>query len=326
MRKITKHITFSELREFYLEEKRIVLKDSTYRGHCGKTRLFAEWLEEHGLEKKPLRKLTNQNIHDFFVYLAEDRDLDKSSCEKYRDLLKVFFKYAKKLHLIRKFPFKRIVLPLKKRDCKPKYIPKEKFVELFRDIRLNDPQLFIGSMIQYCSAVRPGNEMLNLKPADFNLTEGTIKVGELNAKTGKQRYADLTKELLGYLIEYGILEANPNHYLFGKSRKFGPTPISKNNLPHRFNIFRDAHGIDKGVKFYSCKHTGATDLINAKLISLPQLMRHLGHSRITSTEHYILEHGGVTNDIIKEQFSSPVAKVVKMERTIYGKITHKKAS
>jgi integrase len=298
--------TFDQIRKGYLKEKEIVLKTSTYRGHEGKTRLFSEWLHRNGLSDVPLRRLGNKVLHDFSIYLANERDLDRSSCIKYRDTLRVFFKYAKEIKQIKKIPLKRIVFPQKKRVCKPKYIPKDKIVALLKDIREHDFQLFIGFMLQYCSAIRPGNEMLDLKPRDFDFEGKTIKVGELKAKSGKQRYADLTDELIKYLVQYGIKEADPDHYLFGKRRTFGPKAISKNNLPHRFNKFRDAHGLDKGVKLYSAKHTGATDLINSKLISLPQLMRHLGHDRLSSTEHYIIEHGGVTNDIIKEEFKSPM--------------------
>jgi integrase len=80
-------------------------------------------------------------------------------------------------------------------------------------------------------------------------------------------------------------------------------------LTYRFNKYRERHKIDKGVKFYSFKHTGLTDLINSKMVSLPQLQQHAGHDKITSTEKYIINHGGITNDVIKEKFSSPIAVI-----------------
>ena len=302
--------TVDQILPEYLKEKKIVLKPASYRAHVGKTKMLSEWLSNNGYSDRPIRKIKNKHIHEFFMYLADVRDLDKATCERYRDTLRIFFKYAKSIKELDKLPFKRVVLPIKKRDCKPKYIPKEYIVELLNTIRENDFQLFIASMIEYCSAVRPGDEMLNLKIKDIDFNNMTIKVGQLKAKTGKQRFADLTKELAVYLIEYGIKNADQEDYLFAQKHTYGKIKITKNNFPYRFNKYRDKLGIDKGVKFYSLKHTGATDLINTKLSSLPQLMKHLGHTKISSTEHYVLEHGGVTNDIIKDRFVSPLVDTI----------------
>lgn len=310
MNKDKSYKTFDQIIPDYLKEKNIVLKPKTFIGHRGKTLLFGKWLGWNGLNKLPLRKIKNRHIRDFSVYLAETRDLDRATCEKYRDTLRVFFRYVKIVGQTKKIPFKRFILPLKKRDNKPAYIPADKIVALLNEIRVKDPQLFVGCMIQYCSAIRPGKEMLNLKPGVFNFGAKTIQVGELNAKTGKQRYADLTDELIEYLIEYGVQQADSDCYLFGKHRTFGLVHICENNLTVRFNKYRDSHQISKKVKFYSWKHTGLTDLIASKLCSLPQLQHHAGHDNIRSTEKYILEHGGLTNDIIKTQFRSPMIKDV----------------
>lgn len=299
---------FKDVRKQYLAERKIILKPRTYIGHSGKLKLFQWWLKKNDYSKLPLRKIDDKILNEFSIYLADVRDLDKATCIKYRDTLGVFFKFARSIKVIKKIPLKRFIIPIKKRDCQPKYIPEDKIVALLTDIRQNDYQLFVGFMLQYCSAIRPGNEMLNLKPSDFNFITKTIKVGELDAKVGKQRYADLTEELTQYLIEYGIQTANQDHYLFGKRRTFGEKMICQNNLRVRFNKYRDKHGIDKGVKYYSAKHTGCTDLINNKILHLstPQVMKHLGHGRISSTEHYILDHVGITNDDIKEQFKSKI--------------------
>lgn len=300
-------LSFDEIKENYLIEKKIILKRRSYIGQISKIKILGGWIKEKKISNIPLCKIRSKDIYNFSVYLAEIRDLDKSTCEKYKDFLNSLFSYGKKIGIIKKKPTKRFILPLKKRSLKPKYIPQDVIVDLLTDIKENDFQLFIGFMIQYCSAVRPGNEMINLKVEDFDFKNRTIKIGEVNAKTGKQRYADLTMELEKYLTEYGVKESEPNYYIFGKKRTLGATHISANNLPHRFNVFRDKHKIDKGVKFYSAKHTGATDLFNSLKLSLQQMQKHLGHERISSTEHYIIDHVGITNDVIKERFLSPIA-------------------
>jgi site-specific recombinase XerD len=296
--------TFAEGLPQFLSRKQISVHPKTYNGYVSKTKVFSLWLKDHGLSQKPLGELTNDNIADFFVYIARDRDLDRPTCEKYCNNIKAVFQFFEESEGITKLPFRNVSYPIKKRDCAPKYIPKEKQKALLDDIRKNDPQLFLACMCQYSAAIRPGREMLNLKVKDFDFSGGTIKVSLLTAKTGKSRYADFTTELMQYCREYGIENADRELYVFGKKGKMGNKPISENMLRYRFNQFRAKHGISTEVKLYSLKHTGLTDLINSKLVSLPQLQKHCGHTRLSSTEHYILVHAGVTNEVIRNEFRS----------------------
>jgi site-specific recombinase XerD len=296
--------TFDEGLPQFLSRKQISVHPKTYNGYVSKTRVFSLWLKDHGLSQIPLRDLTNDNIADFFVYIARDKDLDRPTCEKYCNNIKSVFQFFEESENITKLPFRNVSYPIKKRDCAPKYIPKEKQKALFEDMRENDQQLFLCCMIEYCAAIRPGREMLSLKVKDFDFSGGTIKVSMLTAKTGKGRYADFTEELKGYCREYGIEGADRELYLFGKKKKMGTKAISENMLRYRFNQFRTKHNISTEIKLYSPKHTGLTDLINSKLVSLPQLQKHCGHTRLSSTEHYVLAHAGVTNDVIKKEFRS----------------------
>jgi site-specific recombinase XerD len=302
--------TFNELLPQYLSRKKISLHKKTYTAYVSRTKIFSTWLQDNGLSDTPIEKLTSDNICEFFYYLASEdgRDVDRPTCEKYNHTLKTMFKYYAEAEGIEKLPFDTVEYPVKKRDNAPKYIPKDKQRALFNDIKANDYQLYLACMIQYAAAVRPGKEMLNLKVGDFDFDGGTIRVGEMTAKTGRCRYADFTEELKGYCREYGIEGADSSLYVFGTKKKMGTKHISENMLRYRFNPFREKHGISKEVKLYSMKCTGGTDLINSRLVSLTQLQKHFGHARISSTERYVQQHGGVTNAVIINQFKSPMAQ------------------
>ena len=230
--------TFDEGLPQFLSRKQISVHPKTYNGYKGKLNVFSLWLKEHGLSQTPLRELTNDNIADFFVYIARDRDLDRPTCEKYYANIRSVFQFYEESENMIKLPFKSVSYPIKKRDCAPKYIPKDKQKALFEDMRKKDYQLFLACMIQYCSAVRPGREMLSLKVGDFDFGGGTIRVSELSAKTGACRYADFTEELMGYCREYGIKGADESLYVFGVKGKMGTQPVSENMLRYRFNNFR----------------------------------------------------------------------------------------
>lgn len=83
-------------------KKKIILKRKSYIGHVSKAKLLGEWLNKKGISNIPLCKIKSRNIYDFSVYLAETRDLDKSTCEKYRGFLNSFFSYAKKMGAVKK--------------------------------------------------------------------------------------------------------------------------------------------------------------------------------------------------------------------------------
>jgi integrase len=215
----------------------------------------------------------------FSIYLATERDLDRETCTKYRAFLKGLFRFAKLQGEPVHATVDRFIIPIKKRDCSPKYIPQEKQVALLEDVFAHDYQLFVACEIMYCSGLRP-KELLNLKVGDIDFVGGTIRVLKLVAKTRKCRYADLTDELADYLRHYGVTTAEPEKFLFCRGG-CGDKHWSINMLADRFRHYRQAHGISDEVKYYSWKHTGATDLINSKLATLVQLKNHLGHDRLT---------------------------------------------
>lgn len=302
--------TFNEISTEFLIEKEISVKNKTYSGYIGKIKIFNNWLKSNNLYNIPLRKLTNDNINKFFIYIAKDKDLDKPTCQKYFYNIKSIFVYAQKRKELDILPFDLIIFPNKKRDNRPQYIPKDKQVELLNDIHSNDLQLFVACMLQYFCALRPGKELRLIKVGDFDFVNSTVRVSELNSKTGRLRYVTLSNEMIQYCKEYNINTSNPELYVFGNKKIIGDKPISINMLRYRFNKFRDKHNITKKVKFYSFKHTGGTDLINSKLVSLVQLQNHFGHTRISSTEKYVKDHGGMINLEIKEKFISPLSNIL----------------
>lgn len=303
---LRKYKTFDEILPDFLGEKRVALQHKSYLTYPGKCEIFSQWLAAHGLSKTPLRKVTNDQIASFFSWVSEARNIDRPTVEKYIIAVRSLFRYAQKRGEVNEVPFDLVVLPVKKRDCSPKYIPGDKQSALLQDMYKNDFQLFLACMIQYFCALRPGKELRLVKVKDFDFEEGTVHVSKLNAKTKKERFTTLPDELAEYLIQYGIQSADPDLYVFGKRRSPGPKLISVNNLRERFNVYRKKHCISHEVKFYSWKHTGGTDLIHMKLLSVPQLQNHFGHDRITSTEKYIEECGGKINRDLKEKFKSRI--------------------
>jgi hypothetical protein len=77
------HKTFNEILPAFLAEKEIELKQKTYMSYAGKTKVFTQWLKNNSLSNVALRKLTNQNISEFFLFLVKEKSLDRPTCQKY---------------------------------------------------------------------------------------------------------------------------------------------------------------------------------------------------------------------------------------------------
>lgn len=288
--------TFNEISILFLKERNISLKYRTYKGYVGRINLFNIYLKNNKLDTIPLRKLSNVDISNFFVYLIKDRNLDKPTCQKYYITLTKVWKYAIKLNEYNKqeLPFNLVVFPNKKGDFSPDLIPKNIFNILINDIKRNDYELYVAAMIQYYAFIRPNCELRKLKTDDFDFVKNTIKVSETIAKTKVTRYVTITIELLEILLEYGIKDAPKNKYIFGKKHRFDDSYIGINNFSYRFRYFRKKHNLDIKVKFYSFKHTGITDMLNSG-VPLISVQWQAGHFRLSSTQHYAKKYGDTTD-------------------------------
>ena len=86
--------------------------------------------------------------------------------------------------------------------------------------------------------------------------------------------------------------------MFGSKGRITQKHIGVNSLASRFNVFRNKHGLSKGVKFYSFKHSGITDMLNAG-VPLIAVQGQAGHTRLSSTQHYAKKYTGIVNPDIK---------------------------
>ena len=302
--------TFDEILPSFLEGKKIELKQKSYSGYVGKTKVFSDYLKENNLSDLPMRKLPNEDLVKFFnKNLSTDKKLDRPTVKKYFESIKAVFAYALEMDEIEYIPaFKGIKFPPKGKDHSAALIPSDMLPRLLDDIYEHDKQLYIATMMEYYCGVRPGKEARLIKAGAFNLKEGVLKIEQSNAKTGKGRLITMADDLVEICKEYGVDKADPKLFVFGKNKSFDTRPVSENMLRYRFNIFRDKHGLSKDVKLYTMKHQGASELI--KIVDLKTIQDHLGHTNITSTQHYVKRLSCGVNENIKHNFPSPRQRIV----------------
>lgn len=305
-----KYRTFDEVLPLFLEGKKIEVSPKTLSGYKGRTTVLSEWLKRNNLSSIPLKKIPNETFVRFFhECVIGERHLDRPTVKKYYETLCAVLNHAVDTDEIESLPsFKGLKFPKKGKDCSAQLIPEDKLPDLLDDIHDHDLQLYMVWCMEYYCGVRPRKEARLIQAEAFNLKEGVLKINANIAKTGKQRYITMADDFVEICKEYGLENANPNLYVFGKNKNLDTRPVSENMLSYRFNNFRKKHGLSDGVKLYSGKHQGASNLI--KIADIKTVQDHLGHANITSTQHYIKKISCGVNENIKHNFHNPRTRVI----------------
>jgi len=298
--------TFDETLVLFLANIKIKVKEGTYKSYVGKTNVFSGWLASHGFSETPLAEIDEQIIEQFSIYLANEKKLDRPTCQKYYNNIRQIFQYAMARGEIARLPFDLFVLPQKKEDMGAQVIEKEHMHTLLTEIKKKDKQLYVACLMEYYCFTRPGREMRLLKVKDIDTVNWTIKVDADHAKNGHKRIVTIPNDLIGVLKEYGIEKADKDLFLFGNHKKLNTAPCSVNMLRYRFNRYRDKFGMPKEYKFYSFKATGATALHSTNIVSLRSIMTQLGHLNLSSTQYYIQKHAGIIDTTIRNNFPNPI--------------------
>ena len=298
----------------FLEFKKQSLKPKTYSSYQSKMRIFTLWLEKNNYGEYDLSAITNKIIVDFFLYLINERDLDKMTLKMYKIKISAFFDYMIKIKRVNQNPVHDIPEVKKKKDNAPKPIFPNDLEKLFTKISQQDPQLYLACIMQYLCAIRPGSELRLLKIKHIDFWSHNIIINPLDSKMRREEIINIPNQLFSLLTNtYQLQNYDKEFYIFSKNGMPGGTPLGANNMRNRFNKFREELKLSKDYKYYSLKHTGASMLLDSGEFNLRELMDHLRHHDINSTYHYIRKYRGHTSEKIKNHFPDPFPNFNKSE-------------
>jgi site-specific recombinase XerD len=293
---------------FYASEYLTLQKNSkakkTYESYRGKLREFISWLEKKKIIDNDLRTFNHDLILLFFDYLIIDRKLAAPTIEKYKVTLSSFWTYLIERKTTNENPIGKIELPEQGEDFSAIPFLDEDLQIILPVIKDEDPQLFLGAMLQYFCFIRPGDELLKLKLNNINLSARTIHVPRNIAKKRQDRTIDIPDQMYKILVEQGVHHFGKDMYLISRYGRPGKYPIGYNTLRERFNKFRSRLGMTDLYKWYSFKHTGAGKLLESGA-TIVEIMNQLGHTDIGSTYRYIRKHFGERSEHVRTKFPDP---------------------
>lgn len=298
------------LSEFAGELKNRVCKKS-YESYQSKIRLFAQWLDKKGIGDNDISAITSDVILEFLDYLFTERHLSGRTIQKYGVNLRQFFKYLIKRKRIYHNPMPEMPKYPNTVDKSARPIRQGDLVKLKQAIINTDPQLWLAIQMQFYCAIRPGNEMLNMRINWIDFDAGTITIpafenfnGEYEGRA-KNRITETvvipTQFLAVIKKDYLLHQYHGELYVFSHNGMPGNTRLGKNNLRNRFNRYRDALGLSKEYQFYSSKHTGG---VNAHRNGVPikDIQRQMRHKDLATTDHYLNKMMAVESDHLRNHY------------------------
>ena len=161
---------------------------------------------------------------------------------------------------------------------------------LLRHWKQTDMQMFLAYIIETMTLCRPGSELRLFRIHDIDFDNKTLYLNEPNAKT-RGRVIVLPDALVEIIQSFKLHKYPHDYFIFSRDGRPGPVPVGVNYFNRKFVEARKALNLPDTYKFYSGKHTGAGRLLEDGA-TLVELMNHMGHKRLSSTEAYVRRHFG----------------------------------
>jgi integrase len=270
----------------YLASAKRLKTENHYQNIQSKLRTFLAWLEKTNLADVRAEFIKRRHIIDFVVWLAENFDYSKVTIKKYLQVVRWYFDFELDRETIMSNPVARIENTGKVKDEAPIPFTWQERQDLKDLIAEADPQTWLACQIQFYCAIRPGTELRLMKIDWIDFGNKQIRVPCIEAKNKTTELVDIPDVLHVEFMRYGLHKCNRNFYVFGKKGVPGEEHLGKNTMRVRFNKYRDKLNIPENRKFYSWKHTGAIELVNAGALPL-EMKEHLRHKHFDTTEKYL---------------------------------------
>ena len=270
----------------YLASIKKLKADGYYKNIQSKLRTFLAWLEKEKLTDVSVEFIKKGHITDFVIWLAENFDYSKVTVKKYLQVVRWYFDFELDRETITKNPVSRIENTGRLKDEAPAPFTWEERQDLKDLIAEADPQTWLACLIQFYCAVRPGTELRLMKIDWIDFANKQIRVPLIEAKNRTTELVDIPDVLYAEFMRYGLHRCNRNFYVFGKNGVPGEEHLGKNTMRVRFNKYRDKLNIPTNRKFYSWKHTGAIEFVNASAQPF-EMKEHLRHKHFDTTEKYL---------------------------------------
>lgn len=244
--------------------------------------------------KKPVSRITTDDIRTYITYLSETRGLKETSLQSHINVLRAFFSWLLIEEKIKKNPMLKIhSLKFDKKSARQALSAEE--LERFRDACENyrDKALVEFLVSSGCRL----SEVAGLNMADLNLAERSVTV---HGKGDKDRVVYFSVRARLMLQEYAK-ERKGGTGLF-VSTKSPYLPLKPRAIQRIIHSISERAGLAGRVHPHLLRHTFATHALNSGM-DISAIQRLLGHEDIATTQIY----AAMNEDVVRHQYNKFVA-------------------
>lgn len=272
-----------------LAHMKVLIDKKTYSGYSAAITLLHTYLKT---DKD--KYLTKDVAINFLLWLKKAGKSD-TTVHNYKLRLSAVYGRIKQRHANYINPFAEIDI-VKRKPKSLQYFTPAQMHRIKTHCEEHEPQLWLAIQIMYYCFIRPG-EMRLLRHGDLHTDLGFIEVRDEISKNGKTEKVVIPDQLLPVLKQ---LQGRPNDYLFTAIRDIG-RPIGENTFYERFKKVLKLLEIKGRYSFYSWKHTGAVNAVEAG-INIKHLQLQLRHSSLEITDEYLKNMRVLDSDDLKHRF------------------------
>jgi len=292
------NITVSQAFDEILSIKKAYITTRSYKTYFEQTRLFKTFLKTKHLDKVFIHNFTNLQARMYFDWLLKDKGYCGKTHNNHFACLRTFFNALLERDVIQVSPLKGIKQVKQESGLNTTYSSLEQTkIEKYL-LKNNKPFFYVTRFIKFCFLRR--SELSGLKVKHINWINKTIIIPSDSSKSRKNDSVTIPKTLEGFISEMGILDLDPELYIFGKL--FIPS-FTRLNREDDFTKYQQA--INKTLEinirssFYSWKHTGVVELYG--LTKDPYtVMRQCRHTDVGTTMIYLRALGCGVNEDVRE--------------------------
>lgn len=226
-------------------------------------------------------KITEEELRQYFLYLKNEKQLARNTCNVILCGVKFFYEYTLK----REWPTLVLVRPPKERKL-PVILSIEEVRQVLGYLRLSHYRVCLGTI--YACGLRV-SEGVSLQVNQIDGARMLLHVRQ--GKGAKDRYVPLSPHILEILRHHWATHRHPV-WLFpsrGSRGKGSPAtttaPITARSVQRDFQAALKASGIQKHATVHTLRHSWATHLLEAG-VDLRIIQSYLGHSSPTTTAIY----------------------------------------
>ena len=296
----TEDVTLLDALDQVLLLKKPTIKKSSYDTYSDQCRVLTDFLKKKRLDKLMAYNFTHTYARDFFDHLLLKKGWSATTFNNHLTTIHGLFEVLVKRKIIKINPctgIEKIRVDVGKNTTYSKD-EERRFIEHCKDTRRLAGFYLATRFVKYCFLRRP--ELHGLRVGHINLKNKTIVIPSSSAKSRIQDSITIPKTMEDIIIRSGIMNLDPEMYVFGRSFKPSTKRLTEDNVfTYKQGKINKSLNIKKDCTFYSWKHTGTVELYN--LTKDPYaVMRQCRHKDLTTTMRYLRSLGCGVNEQVRE--------------------------